>query len=192
MGRDARRKGRDHHVIIDPWSKGPAVLAKHSTLAEPPPEAARSAGPYHRKDEPAIKQAMKERLETVRTRDAQALAAAIRKPIPQAYREKIAPTLQEPQSVLHPSFIHEAAAQLQPPGEPERRPGQQALNLDIMAAGVARSMGIPIDKTSAKTALPPIIQAARKLVAEGQAPQAGAAAEPPAACAATPARRDEP
>lgn len=176
-------RGRDHHVIMDPWDKGSAVLVKHSTRAEPPPEAKSSAGPYVREDAPAIKQAMAERWKTVTTRDAQALAMEIRKPVPQAHRDVIAPMLQEPQSVLHPSFIDKAAAQLQPPGEPERRPGQQALNQEVMAAGVARSMGVSINQTSAKTALPPIIQAARQLVAEGQMPQAAATAAP-----ATPAR----
>jgi hypothetical protein len=184
------QRGRAHHVIMDPWSKGPAVLATDSRRAEPPPDARTCAGPYGHEDTPAIKRAMVERWETLTTRDARALAANIRKSVPQAHRTLLAPKLPEPQSVLHPSFIRKVAAQLQPRDEPERRPGQRALNLEILAAGVARSMGVPIGKESAKTALPPIIEAARQLVAEGLEPQADASAGSHAAGPATAARRE--
>jgi hypothetical protein len=164
-------RSRAHHVIMDPWSKGPAVLAADSRRAELPPDVNTCAGPYGHEDAAAIRQAMAARRRVVTTRDARALEMAILEPVPQGRRTRLAPKLREPRSVLHPSFVLKVAAHLQSPSEVRHPSRRHDLNLEVLAAGVARSMGVPINKESAKTALPPIIEAARQLVAEGWEPE---------------------
>lgn len=201
-------RGRDHHVIMDPWSIGTAVLAPDSL--RPVAIEPNSAGPYRHEDAPAIEQAMAERWKIATTRDKQALAHMANKPVPQARRALIAPALQEPKPVLNPAFFSRVAAQLPPgpgsteahtrsqaqtleglaaevgrsmnePLDPASVARKQALNMEVLAAGVARSMGVPINQASVKTALPPIVDAARRLVIEGQDTQAGPPATPPRA-----------
>lgn len=90
------------------------------------------------------------------------------------------PMLPTRTSVLDPSFASRVAVQFRPDADSEGSDAdgdsservdessqRRALNQEILAAGVARSMGTHIDRASARTVLPAIIESARRLVSDG-------------------------
>lgn len=164
--------GSAGRVIMDPWSRGPAVLAEDCAFNQD--FAAGSGGrSYSRDDATSIREAMRDRWTTLQTRDARTLWIGANQPVPQSRRDAIAPELPTRTSVIDPSFAGRIALQFRSDAGNADSSGAEAtatrreLNQEILAAGVARSMGVRIDRSSARTVLPSIIESAQRLVSDG-------------------------
>ncbi len=148
--------GREDTIVIDPWCTGSAVFADDSRHAKDP-QLLQSVGHYQFGDGPGLANLVTRRSEQIQREMVPSFKEDLNTLQALDYRHH-PDSVHEPRHVLDDEFVERVAAKMAAPG---RSTEAVRLRHEILAAGVARSMGLHHVKDAAQAA-PMLVDAALK------------------------------